>query len=157
MNKAYALLATASLALMLISGCEKQDRADAGKAVRDAGRETADAIREAKEATREAWNEVKDATWDQRSDYRASANREARELQIELNDLGNKIEASTKDGSQQLKEKWQKLTDEQSTLERETDRLSDATKDGWDKTRDAVNHSVDKIRDGIRDLKDKLS
>lgn len=156
MRKRYAPIAVAGLALLLVAGCEKRDRAEAGDAVRDAGRETADAMREVKEESRKAWNDVKDATWDRHADYRTSANREMNELQAELDRLGDKIKASTKEGSRDMQQEWQKLTDERSTLQRQVDRLGDATADGWDKTRDAVNNSVDKIQDGISDLKDKL-
>lgn len=157
MRRTYAPIAVAGLTLLLVAGCEKRDRADAGDAVREAGRETADAMRDVKNESREAWNDIKGATWDRHADYRTSANREMNELQVELDRLGDRIKASTKEGSREMQQEWRKLTDERSTLQRQVDRLGDATEVGWDKARDAVNDSVDKIRDGISDLKDKLS
>lgn len=157
MKKTIGLIAVTSLALFLAAGCERRDRADAGDAMREAGRETSEAMRDARDETREAWNDIKNATWDRRADYRTSANRQLEEIKEELDDLGNKVEANTKEGANDLKEQWRKLTDERSTLERQIDRLGDATEDGWDKTRDAVGDSIDKIRDEMRDLKQKVS
>lgn len=155
-KKIWAALSMAAVAICLSVGCSKPETERAENRAEALKRETADALETAKEKSLEAWDAVKDATWDRRDQYQGAAKEQASAIGEELEEMGAKIREKSGEGSEEIKQRWERLANERAVLERQIDRLGDATESGWNQSRDAVRDSFSKLRNEMKELKNKI-
>jgi F0F1-type ATP synthase membrane subunit b/b' len=149
--KLWTAVSTAALMFALTTACTKPEAERVESRAEELRRDTADALNTAQERSEEAWESLKDATWDRREEFRSTAKMHASQLKEELEELGQKVRTKTGEGTEEVREQWAKLTSDRSALERQVDRLGDATEDGWNASRGAVHDSYAKLRREIID------
>jgi hypothetical protein len=142
------LLTTLLIAGALVTGCTREDRADAKDTTRDAVSDTrnaaSNAFNDAKNATANAWNNFKDATFEKKSEFEQHARAAHREMDAQMSKL--KAEYSEAQASASRKAAMEEFKNAESDYKQKLDALGNATKDTWGAARDDVKHAWDRMQ-----------
>lgn len=142
------LLLTLLIAGAFVTGCTREDRADAKDTTRDAMSDArnagSNAYNDAKNATSNAWNNFADATFDRKSEFEQHARAAHREMEAQMSKL--KSEGSEAEASASRKAAMEEFKNAESDYKQKLDKLGNATADTWQAARDDVKHAWDRLQ-----------
>jgi hypothetical protein len=133
----YLPLAVMSAGLALFAGCSKHDTAEAKADIKDAYADT-------KAATAKAWENIKDYTYDKRSDFSAQAKAATSSLDADITKL--RTEYSEAQASASRKAAMAELKDSEADYHKKLEALGTATADTWDSAKKNVMLAWDKTQ-----------
>ncbi|HYC72044.1 MAG TPA: hypothetical protein VEB66_12600 [Opitutaceae bacterium] len=141
-------LLTLLIAGALVTGCTREDRADAKDQTRDAMSDarnaSANAYNQAKATSSEAWKDFKDATYEAKSDFDRHARAMQREFESQMSKL--KAEYSEAQATASRKAAMDELKNADANYRQKLDALGNATADTWHAARDDVVHAWDRLQ-----------
>ena len=161
MNTHFALVACAGLGLAVLTGCSPRDDDPAKPVTRTeqtldrAADSTRDAALRAGDTLSDAWDDVVNATYDDRARVRASLENMANSADSKWDELqarGATLSASAKDS---WNEGMEELREARSDLRREINELGDATAENWDKAKAEVGAAWERVRRSLSELEDE--
>ena len=131
-----ALLAS-GLAVLISTGCSRQDRADATAKVKEG-------YQDSKNAVVDAWGDVKSFTFDKRDDF----NRNAKALSAKMDSQLSELRANYSDAkaSASRRAAMDELKSSEADYHAKLDALGSATADTWDSAKQNVIASWDKLQ-----------
>ena len=141
-------LLAAGLAVLTLAGCSKHDRdvtADKTKdAYQDAKAATKDAYQDTKSALAKGWGNVKDYTYEKRSDFTKQVN--AYEKEFEADYSKAKANYSEVEASAARKAAWAEVKNDEANFKEKSKALGNATAETWDAARDNVVAAWDRLQ-----------
>jgi hypothetical protein len=137
----FLLLTALGAAALALTGCNKQDRADASATVRDAARDT-------KEAVVDAWGEVKSFTYEKRDDFNNRAKALAAQAEVQMSEL--RANYSEAQATASRRAAMDELKNSEADYKAKLDALGNASADTWDAAKNNVVLAWDKLQASYR-------
>lgn len=117
----HLLIVTLALSALAV-GCSKSDRAEAKADLKEAYHDT-------KAAIAEGWSDLKDFTFEQRSDFTLRAKALSAKLDADMADM--KADYASAQASASRQAAWKELKDSRADYDAKLSALGDATADTW--------------------------
>lgn len=130
-------LAATALATLALGACSKHDRNELADKTKEAYQDT-------KAAVASGWDQLKSATFEQRSDFARQVQAQQAGLEAGLSKL--KAEYSEAQASASRKAAMAELKDSEADFKSKLDALGTASADTWDAARDNVIAAWDKLQ-----------
>jgi hypothetical protein len=138
MKKHLSLLSLAVLGTALaVTGCSKQDRADASATVKEAAHDTQVAVAN-------AWGEVKDFSFDKRNDFSAKAKSLSAQWDVQASEL--RANYSEAQASASRRAAMEELKNSEADYKAKLDALGSASADTWDAAKNNVVLAWDRLQ-----------
>lgn len=130
-------LALAALSAAALAGCSQSERAEAKATAKEAYTDTKDAMRN-------AWDKVKAHTFEQRSDFTASAKALSAQMDAQLSEV--RANYSEANASASRKAAMAELKNSEADYKQKLEALGVATADTWDSAKQNLIASWDKLQ-----------
>lgn len=130
-----------SLAVFVIGACSKKEESG---------------MDEMKENTEQAYETAEEGVAKTKEAFVDDVNKQLAEMEKEMESVGNKIEESTGEGKEALKQQWDKLQEQKQSLE---DKLADLQEEGeenWTQVREEINTTWTSLEQSFQALKKKV-
>jgi len=131
-----SLLVTGLACGAALSGCSKGDREEAKATVKDS-------YAESKAATAKAWADVKDHTWEKRSDFTAGVKAVTSKLDADVSQL--RADYSEAKASASRKSAMAELKDSEANYKEKMNAMGNATAATWDSAKKNVTLAWDRL------------
>lgn len=128
-------------AALALTGCSKQDRADATATMKEAARDTRDAFAD-------AWGEVKSFTYEKRDDFNAKARSLAAQAEVQVSEL--RANYSEAQASASRKAAMEELKNAEADYKDKLAALGNASADTWEAAKNNVILAWDKLQASYR-------
>lgn len=145
-----ALLSTPALSLIM-SGCGDKSEADAVEQAGEAVRETGQMVAE---KSKEAWNDLRDATYDERREVQAFLTDSANTVKSEVSSLMTKVDAKSSAAWDSAKSNYLAA---QAEFDAQLSELGQSTEENWDQAKDSAEKAWEKLKDALAELKKTMS
>ena len=141
-------LLLAGLAMLTLGACSKSKREEVADKTKEVYKDTKEAVKEAAHDTKvavvEGWGNLKDYTFEKRSDFTLQL--KARQADFEAGVSKLRAEYSEATASASRKAAMSELKDSEATYKEKLAALGNATADTWDAGRDDVAHAWDRVQ-----------
>ena len=131
------VILTDSLALLTLAACSKGDRSDIAD-------KTKDAYQDSKAAVVKGWENVKDFTFEKRSDFSKQLNAQQAEFEADVSKMRANYAEATASASR--KAAMAELKDSEANFKEKAAAVGTATADTWDAARDNVSAAWDRLQ-----------
>lgn len=128
-------------AALTVTGCNKQDRADANATVKEAARDTQDALAN-------AWGDVKSFTFEKRDDFNAKAKALAAQAEVQVSEL--RANYSEAQASASRRAAMEELKNSEADYKAKLEALGQASGDTWEAAKNNVVLAWDRLQASYR-------
>lgn len=135
--RALLLTAVVGTCLSFITGCSREDRAEASA-------KTSNAVADTKEALANAWDKVRGTTYDKRDDFIANSKAVNARMDAQISEL--RANYSDAKASASRREAMAELKSSETDYHEKLDALGSASADTWDSAKRNVIASWDKLQ-----------
>lgn len=147
-NKIPSILALSlGCTVLVLTGCNKADRADAKATVKEAAHDTKVAVQDAAHATKDAitdaWAGVKDFTFDKRDSFTAKSKELSARMDVQLSEL--RTNYSEAQASASRRAAMEELKNAEADYKEKLAALGTASADTWDAAKNNVILAWDKL------------
>lgn len=141
-------LLVTGFALLALGACSKSKREEVADKTKEVYADTKAAVKEAAHDTKvavvEGWGNLKDYTFEKRSDFSLQLKAKQASFESEVSKL--RAEYSEADASASRKAAMSELKDSEATYKEKLSAMGNATADTWDAARDDVAHAWDRVQ-----------
>lgn len=127
----------------------------AERTMENAADATSDAMDRAGDALASTWNDIQDATYDERASFRSGLEQMSSRIDNQIDQWSDRASALPEQSREAWNNSLEELKEARADLNNELEELGDATEDNWEEAKQEAGEAWNRVQNAYDDLKNR--